>query len=237
MARMNRIAPGLASRANLLADLVVIFGATFTSHWLADGLTRAEVRPLFWVATALASTWLVTAAALRQYAGFTYDRDLLDETAMITTLVTALITVQLLLAFAVPFGTPVPHLSTLLPFLWGPAMLLRLLFRQIASREEAVENVLVVGVGPIGRLTAQDRRRHGRHRVVGHLNFSNETEKDLDLLRRCYAADGAECPVLGPASELEQVLRRMPVEEVYIAGNGDLNSPIDFGDSFSSENL
>jgi len=39
------------------------------------------------------------------------------------------------------------------------------------------------------------------------------------LLERSYAAEGATCRILGSSTELEDVLRKLPIDEVYIAAN------------------
>src|SRR6185436_8231486 len=80
----RRLAPGFTSRVNLATDLAIIVLCVL----FADGLTRetlapANLRPMLWFAAAMASTWVVTSAALRHYASFAYDRSLLDEVAMI----------------------------------------------------------------------------------------------------------------------------------------------------------
>ena len=219
-ARLTRVAPGFTSRANIAADLMLVVGAVYLAHGIQHGFQTGDVGSLAWTAAALVSTWVVTSAALRQYAAQNYQRSLLDETAMVTTLVVALVTVETILHLAAPPGTPLPRLPLLVALLWPPVMLLRLLvFRQIADREEPVEDVLIVGIGPIARLTAQDMRNHGRLRVVGHLRFPDESDKELALLERSYQAEGAELQLLGTSCDLEQVLRKVVADEVYMAGN------------------
>jgi hypothetical protein len=72
-----------------------------------------------------------------------------------------------------------------------------------------VEDVLVVGVGPLGRATAWDiERRRRRQRVVGHLALPGE--------RPPQAFAGK---VLGRSEDLGRVLSEVPVDEVYLAGN------------------
>jgi exopolysaccharide biosynthesis polyprenyl glycosylphosphotransferase len=74
-------------------------------------------------------------------------------------------------------------------------------------RSRPVDRVLVVGVGVLGRLTQRaivDGRR--RREVIGHLRFDGEE------------ADGRlQSPVLGPAAEIERMLKERIVNEVYVA--------------------
>jgi exopolysaccharide biosynthesis polyprenyl glycosylphosphotransferase len=62
-------------------------------------------------------------------------------------------------------------------------------------------------------------RHHGRHAVVGHLTWPDESDRDLALLERSYAVDNSACKVLGAATQIEETLRKVAVSEVYIAGN------------------
>ena len=223
-AREPGLAAGFTSRLNLAVDLAVLSAAVVLPFWWHGPLLPAELRPLVWVTAALASTWIVTAASLRHYASFAYQREMMDETAMITIMVFAVVTMLALLHLLAPVGTPLPRIPYLLIVLWSLTLLLRIgVFRRVASREPPVDDVLVVGVNPIARLTAQDLRRRGRNRVVGHLRFSGETDKDLDLLRRTYAAEGLTPRIIGDASEIEEIVRRVPVEEIYLAGTARKN--------------
>ena len=220
-AQRSRLNAGFASRANLATDLVLVIGATFAAHLWKWPLSFHEAKgTLLWTGLALASAWATTAVALRHYASSAYDRSIIDETAMITVQAAAVITVLAVLELVVPVDTPLPRIPVLLVMIWCPALLLRLLvFRPIAGREEPMDDVLIVGIGPIARLTAQDIRQRGRRRILGHVRFGNENGRETELLRRSYAADYAECRVLAPATDLEQALRGIPVDEVYIAGN------------------
>ena len=214
-AKSRLFSAGFASRANLAADLLLLAAAVCLSR----GTFLSEARTLAWVAGALASAWVVTAAALRHYAWTAYERSPLDDLAMIATQTGAVITVLAVLYLFAPAGTPLPHIPPLLAILFTGAFLFRLVFRRIAGREEPVAEVLIVGAGPIARLTAMDLLRRGRHRIAGHLVYPDQGENDLKLLERTYASSGAKPSLLGPVADLENVLRRVPVDEVYIGGN------------------
>jgi exopolysaccharide biosynthesis polyprenyl glycosylphosphotransferase len=76
-------------------------------------------------------------------------------------------------------------------------------------RSRPVDRVLVVGAGVLGRLTQRtiaDGRR--RREVIGHLRFHGEE-----------TADRLQSPVLGPANEIEMVLKERIVHEVYVASS------------------
>jgi exopolysaccharide biosynthesis polyprenyl glycosylphosphotransferase len=218
--RWFRLAPGFTSRVNLVFDVGLIAASVFTAYWLQAGEIARPARPLVWITTALTCAWIVAAAALRHYAMFAYERSLLDELAMIVAQSCAGITVVGLLDVLAPRGTPFPPIPTTLLFLVASTMAARVgIFRRTASREPPANEVLIVGTGPIGRLTAQDIRLRGRRRIVGHLSLADENDKERDLLARCYATSDASCEILGKASEIERVLRQIPVDEVFVAGN------------------
>src|SRR3954452_25423209 len=110
--RETRLSPGFTSRLNIIADMLVVLGATSVSyewryeiHWLP-----AHLSSMVCIGAALVSTWVVAAAALRHYASFAYDRSLLDEAAMIAIQTSAAITVLALLDLLAPTGTPLPRI-------------------------------------------------------------------------------------------------------------------------------
>ena len=219
--RVAYLTPGFTGRINLITDLAIVMSATFGVYLLRWALPLGQARAtLFWTGMALVSVWVVTAAALRHYASFAYERSLLDEIAMVTVLTASMLTVLSVLKLFIAPTVLLPGGSASLALVWCPALFLRLfVFRPFAKQEEPVDEVLVVGTGPIGRLTAQDMRLHGRHRVVGHLRFADDNGKESDLLRRSYATDGRECNILGPVTAIEEILRRIPLDEIYIAGD------------------
>src|SRR5207237_3303821 len=89
--------------------------------------------------------------------------------------------------------------------------------RQLARREAPLDEVLILGTGPMARLTGEDLHKRGRQRIVGYLRFANEGAKDEDLLGRL--SFGPTAPrVLGSVAQIDQVLRTTPVDEVYVAG-------------------
>ena len=215
--RIAGLSPGFASRMNLLADVAILCVAVFAAAERPD-LVAHDLRHLFWIAMAGVATWVIATVALRHYSVSSYDRSLLDDCAMVTVHVAAVITVLALIDLFAPAGIALPRISHVLLIMWIPIVVFRRAFLLLAQREPPTDEILVVGIGPIGRLTAHDIRRQGRHRVVGHLRLPDENGRETALLRRSYEGDGAACSVLGESSQLEEVLRRVPVDEVYIAG-------------------
>ncbi|HEX8794140.1 MAG TPA: sugar transferase, partial [Polyangiaceae bacterium] len=77
------------------------------------------------------------------------------------------------------------------PFLW-------------AARQP--EEVLICGIGPLGRMTGNEIHADARRTVVGYLRFADETPHE-----RLHA------PLLGTVDALEETLRTRVVDEVWVA--------------------
>jgi len=201
----GRIAAGSVARVSLLLDLLALvvasLGATLLSgNEITSGLSTFSVVAI--------ATWVLTAMALRQYDPWASDRSVLDDAAMQSILVLAVTTVLAVMGLLVPAGS-LPNAGIFLLVAWPTSLLLRsTVFRNLSPRSGPIDEVLIVGTGPLARATLDEIRRKGRHEVLGLVRFSNETP-----------AKTAKARILGVATELEQVLRSMPVAEVYFASN------------------
>ncbi len=51
------------------------------------------------------------------------------------------------------------------------------------------------------------------------MKFDDETEREVDLVRRSYRRGTDGFALRGTAGDLEELLRTLPVDEVYLAGN------------------
>jgi exopolysaccharide biosynthesis polyprenyl glycosylphosphotransferase len=184
-----------------LALVVASLGVTLLSgNEITSGLSTFSVVAI--------ATWVLTAMALRQYDPWASDRSVLDDAAMQSILVLAVTTVLAVMGLLVPAGS-LPNAGIFLLVAWPTSLLLRsTVFRNLSPRSGPIDEVLIVGTGPLARATLDEIRRKGRHEVLGLVRFSNETP-----------AKTAKARILGVATELEQVLRSMPVAEVYFASN------------------
>ncbi|HUJ25938.1 MAG TPA: sugar transferase [Myxococcales bacterium] len=204
---------------NLATDVAVVTLAVFAARATESQAVGAEAGSLAWIAAALVCTWIVTATALRHYATVAYERSIYDDAAMIATLAGAVVTVLAVLDLTAPASALLPPFSITLALVFLCPLLLRAtVFRPISGREAPVRSVLIVGIGPLGRLTAMDLLQRTHCRIAGHLRFDRQGDADADLLRRTYAEAGATPALLGPAGEIEAVLRTVAADEVYIAG-------------------
>lgn len=201
----GRVAAGKVARFSLLLDLLLLLAAIGVAAFLS-GL---PVWAPGWFAGLALSTWLITSMALRHYDPWASERALLDDAALVSILVMAVTTV---LAVSTLIGGELlglPKVGLFLLVFWPSAILLRLsVFRAFSEKEGPLDEVLVVGVGPMGRATAEDIAKKGKRHVLGFVRFAGE--------RTTAAFKGK---VLGGVEELEKVLATVPVGEVYLASN------------------
>ena len=214
---LGRLSPGLTIRVNLFADLIFLVTGAVLAASIAHGYPGGSASQLLTVSAGACTIWILVSTALRHYNPAAFDRRLGDDVAMVTVLVMAAGTwVALAGIAAAPLASPPPP-GLFIALVWPAAVALRLLvIRPLSARENPLEEILVVGTGPMARLTGQDLVRRGRRRLVGFVPFSNERESDRALLRRAMQLT---VPIIANCGELESVLRRTAVAEVYIAGN------------------
>ncbi len=211
---LGRLAPGSTAKLNLGVDLVLLVVAIFLATLASGKPVGTGSTELVWFALAATSVWLVTSAALRHYDPWATERDLLDDAALVSILVMAVTTVLAAVNLAFPPSAAIPRVAEFLLLFWPCVLALRLfVFRAVANRESPLDEVLVVGTGPLGRCTGEDLQKKGRRRVLGYLRFQDEIRPDA--LRTRF---------LGTVDELDGILRTIPVSEVYIAGNALKNA-------------
>jgi exopolysaccharide biosynthesis polyprenyl glycosylphosphotransferase len=193
---------------NLAGDLLLLGGACF--------LAALDGEQLHWkvalVMAAIASAiWLFGARALRQYDPNS-GRGLVGDVALTLILLVTVIAFMALLRYVSPRYAMVTEISRFLAALPLPILILRLLaagFRLWRARP--IDQVLILGAGPLGRLTQREiRDSRKRRKVVAYLRFDDEVA-DARL----------EAPVLGTVGTLETVLKERVVSEVYVATSDD----------------
>jgi exopolysaccharide biosynthesis polyprenyl glycosylphosphotransferase len=174
-------------------------------HWHA-ALT------LFALSTAC---WMLAARALRQYdAG--NGRGFVGDVALTVVMVGAVVAPISLLGWAFPHYVTADHLVRLLAVLLPGALILRVYAVGGSLRKSPpIEDVLVVGVGALGRLTgAEIADGNAGQRLLGHLSFEDETP-----------GPRLRAPLLGTVDDLEATLRRQVLDEVYLASSAPDHSP------------
>ncbi|WP_306819045.1 exopolysaccharide biosynthesis polyisoprenyl-phosphate hexose-1-phosphate transferase EpsZ [Archangium lipolyticum] len=207
--RSPRFAPGFAAKLNLAVDLVLVVTALLVSTTMMGHdlhLERTDVWVLLGVGIL---SWLVVGTALCLYDARFADRERLDDLALISIQVMVVTVVLFLTRLVMGTESWIVALSLFPPLLWPSVALLRLyFFRKLSVQEQPLDEVLIIGVGAMGRLTGEDLNSKHRRKVIGYLSFSNDT-----------ATAAPPAPVLGTVKDLENILCTVPVDEVFIAGN------------------
>ncbi len=206
---LGRVAPGWSSKFNLLIDLIVLLAAlVFASMW-EHGLAGFPSPELVAFGITAVCVWIVTATALRHYDPWSL-RSRGDDVAMCAVLVAAIITVLMVTGSIASAEARLPETSVVAILLTPTLIAFRLLVaRPLAMGDEPEDEVLIVGTGALGRVTAEDIESGQARRVVmGFLSLPGETPP-ASLGQR----------YLGTWDRLNEVLESLPVSEVYLAGD------------------
>jgi len=202
--RAGRLSAEWATRLNVAVDLALVGTLVLANGpgaFPAGGGLQALV-----VLGALVGVWVITAAVLGYYDASSPAREPLDDAILASTMVLAMLSVAALFEAWAPQWA---SLRRMLPLWWPALIVVRVVFFRPPSRwKKAVDRVLIVGAGTLGRITGEDLARRGRQRVLGYLVLPDE-------LRSFVLSP----PLLGTWMDLESVLRTTPVSEVYIAAD------------------
>lgn len=207
---LGRLAPGLIAKLNLGADLVLLVVALFVSsvgHY--SEIAHMNLAMASWLTLTAALSWFVGSLALRYYDPWA-SRDAYDDAALAAMLVFGLSLLLEVIVLVTPAGAiPTLRVGQFLA-IFGPIMIaFRLLgWRRLYSFENPIDEVLIVGTGALGRLTGEDlSTKRARRTVVGYVSLQGE-----------LSVSGLCAPMLGDADDLENLLTKHPISEVYIAG-------------------
>jgi exopolysaccharide biosynthesis polyprenyl glycosylphosphotransferase len=194
---------------NLIGDSVVIAVASAVAtklpwqagwHWMVFlGMSAGSLL-----------LWTLGGRLLRHYDIWN-GRGRRSDIALTLLLICGVVTVMALLRMLVPSYAAGSHFDRFIAVAIPALLWIRLTTSWMARREVPTHPILIIGIGPLGRHTGleiQDRQDH--HRVVGYLRFADEDVHDR------LPAD-----LLGAVSDLDEVLKRQVVGEVYIAGHND----------------
>ncbi len=204
----SRFASGFATKMNVMTDVVLVVAALLISTTMMGHdlhLERTDVWVLMGVGV---FTWLFVGTALCRYDVRFADRERLDDLALISIQVMVVTVVLFVTRLVMGTESWIVALSLFPPLLWPSVVLLRMyVFRSLSVQEQPMDEVLILGVSAMGRLTGEDLNTKHRRRVIGYLSLTGET------------ATNTPAPVLGTAKDLEHILCTVPVDEVFIAGN------------------
>jgi exopolysaccharide biosynthesis polyprenyl glycosylphosphotransferase len=202
LARISNLAPGLTSKFNLVADCFLVIAAAVLS---SDRNAWHHAALIAFIALAV---WMLGARVIRHYDA--WSEGLFAELAVTSVLVISVAVALQLLNQLVHGHVGPSGVGTFLMLAWPGVWCVRatvVAFR--AWRHSPPEQILIIGVGPLGRVTGEDiRDTNKRRQVFGYLGWKDEAKS-----RRLPAT------VLGKWDDLEDVIKQNAIAEVYIAGN------------------
>jgi exopolysaccharide biosynthesis polyprenyl glycosylphosphotransferase len=201
-----------AQNLNLLADCTVLFlgsaiathlpGAWWQWHWMVFlGMSMGSML-----------VWTLAGRVLRHY-DVENGRGVRGDVVLTALLLGVMLATMGALRYFVPRYAAGSDLERFAVVAVPTILWLRLTTSWIRRREVAIEQVLIVGIGPLGRHTGLEIRDRGdHHRVFAYLRFADEALGEHERL---------PAEVMGVAGDLEDLLKKHVVSEVYIAGNRD----------------
>src|ERR1022692_3991627 len=197
-----------AQHLNLIGDSIILLAASAVA-------TKVAGRPWHWLVflgMSMGSTfvWMLGGRVLRHYDSWN-GRGMAGDVVLTGTLLGIMLGVMATLRLVVPPYAAGSQIDRFILVSMPCILWLRSTTSWLRRREIPIRQLLVVGIGPLGRHTGLeiiDRNDH--RRVLGHLRFADEAIHDR-----------LPGEVLGTAADLENILKKHVVAEVFIAGNGD----------------
>jgi exopolysaccharide biosynthesis polyprenyl glycosylphosphotransferase len=197
-----------AQNANLIGDCLILVVASAVSTKATGGGWHWLVLPGMAMGSIL--VWSLGGRVLRHYDVWN-GRGIAGDIVLTTLLLGAMLAVMGILRWFVPPYATGSDLERFIVVAVPAVLWLRLTTSWLRRREVPIEHVLIVGIGPLGRHTGLEiRDRKGHRRVLGYLRFADEP-----------ANDRLPAQVFGVASDLEELLKKQVVNEVFLASNHD----------------
>jgi hypothetical protein len=191
--RIRCVSSERAQQIDRAGDAVLLGVASITAAFQA-GVFRWHIAIAMLAGSLIA--WMLASRALRQYDAEN-GRGVLGDVALTLVMVAAVVAPLSALSLALPHLMPIAYPGRFLLVLLPAVVLLRARVVGLRLwRSRPMTAVLVVGTGPLGRLTGADIHRRRARLRVGYLRFDDDPRA---------ARLGA--PLLGAAEDLQAVLR------------------------------
>jgi exopolysaccharide biosynthesis polyprenyl glycosylphosphotransferase len=201
----------IAQNLNLLADCVVLFIASaVATHLGGPSWWRWHWMVFLGMAPGSMFVWTVGGRVLRHYDVWN-GRGIRGDVALTALLLGVMLATMGALRWFVPSYAAGSDLERFAVVAVPAILWLRLTSSWLRRREVPVEQILIVGIGPLGRHTGLEIRDANDHRrISGYVRFADEVPHDR-----------LPAELMGVAGDLEQLLKKHVVSEVYLAGNRD----------------
>jgi exopolysaccharide biosynthesis polyprenyl glycosylphosphotransferase len=196
-----------AQNLNLIGDCAILVIASAVAAKL-PGSPSWHWMVFLGMATGSMLLWTVGSRTLRHYDVWN-GRGIGGDVGLMAVQLAALMTVMALLRSLVPAAATGSDLVRFVVTAVPTMLWLRLTTSWLRRREVPIEHVVVAGIGPLGRHTGLEiRDRADHHRVFGYVRYDDEQPHDR-----------LPAPILGTIRDLEDLLKKHVVNEVYLAGN------------------
>jgi exopolysaccharide biosynthesis polyprenyl glycosylphosphotransferase len=199
-----------AQNLNLITDCVILFVASGVATHLPGSLWQWHWMVFLGMSAGSMLVWTLVGRVLRHYDVWN-GRGIRGDVALTALLMGVMLATMGALRWFVPRYAAGSDLERFAVVAVPAILWLRLTTSWLRRREIPIEQLLIIGIGPLGRHTGLEIRDRGDHRrVFGYLRFADEAPHDrlpVDLM--------------GTADDLEELLKKHVVSEVYIAGNRD----------------
>jgi exopolysaccharide biosynthesis polyprenyl glycosylphosphotransferase len=199
-----------AQNLNLVADCIILFIASAIATHLPGAWWQWHWMVFLGMSTGSMLVWTVGGRVLRHYDVWN-GRGVRGDVALTAFLLGVMLATMGVLRWLVPPYAAGSDLERFAVVAVPTILWLRLTTSWIRRREIPIEQLLIIGIGPLGRHTGLELCERADHRrVFGYLRFADEAPHDR------LPAD-----LMGFAGDLEELLKQHVVSEVYIAGNRD----------------
>lgn len=206
------LAPEQMQKLNRVGDVMILCAASAVASVENDLLHWKVAAVMAATATAI---WCLASRALRHYDPAN-GRGALGDLALLCVLLVATVTPLALLRLVIPHYAATTDLARFLAVVVSAAVLLRLhTTNGRLWHSRPMESALIVGTGPLGRLTGNELSENQPHqRLLGYLELADDAPNAR-----------LRAPVLGGVGDLETVLKERVVDEVYFATTSGGHAP------------
>jgi exopolysaccharide biosynthesis polyprenyl glycosylphosphotransferase len=202
--RIRDLSSERAQKLNRAGDVLLLGGAACASA-LVHGSFHWKVALALFAGSVM--LWSLASRLVHQYNEGN-GRGFFGDVALTLAMITAVALPMSVLGLALPQELPIAYAGRFLAVLLPTVLALRV--RLVGSRlvrARPVAEALIVGIGPLGRITgAEISEGEAPRRLIGYLRFDDET-----------ASCPLQAPLLGTVDALEATLREVVVDEVYFA--------------------
>ena len=204
--RLRKPTPETTQKVNFAVDLGILVTASFVA---ASSLGQLHWKVALAMSLLAVGAWSFGSRVLRHY-DVSNGRGFLGDIALTLVLLAGVAGPIALLRLVVPRYAMATELTRFLVIMLPAILWVRLRATGLRLwRARAVEQVVIVGAGSLGRLTHREIRDGNRRaEVIGYLRF--DEEQDHARL---------QAPVLGTVRDLDAAIRAHVVNEVYFASN------------------